>query len=518
MATERPTVVRKLAKPRVTTQAGSRPPITEIGISGNPYTTGFGTNLPWSSFVDTYEYVPDLMWPNSCRQGGTYDQMRSDAQLSALFFGVTMPIRRYRWMVDPNGARPEIVQLIAKGLNLDILGDEPQPRGRTRNRFSHDKHLKTAMLALIYGHMYFEQVGWIGSAVKPPSDGMWHLRKLAERMPSTLQQIKVAPDGGLVSVTQWARSQTEIPVDRLAAFVWEGEGGNWVGRSMFRDCYKNWLIKDRLLRVDAYNHERAGGVPMPEAPLDATDDEIAELSRMAQEFRVGEFSGGALPPGAKWQMAQAQRGSAPVIDSVRYHDEAMARRFLMMVAMLAQGGTTLGSYSLGEVFSDFFSLGQEAIANWYRDTMNEHVIEDWVDWNWGEDEEQVPLLTYNKDSDQNLAMVDLVQLVDKKLITVDADLEDTLRYRYNLPKRAPNNPGADPTPPVPTAPISGGPPGAPKPSAPADGAPDSKASLGAPVVQHWPRVDARLTQPEDEPGSGGATPLAPSMSALPDPD
>jgi hypothetical protein len=470
--------VVRLARPRKTTPAGAQPPITELGTSGNPWITGFGTNLPWSTFVDTYEYVPDLMWPLSCRQGGTYDQMRSDSQLSALFFGVSMPIRRYKWMIDPNGARPEIVQAISRDFNLDIVGEEPRPRGRTRNRFSHDKHLKTAMLALIYGHMFFEQVGWIGSAQNPPSDGMWHLRKLGERMPSTIQAISVAPDGGLVSIKQWSKMSAEIPVDRLAAYVWEGEGGNWAGRSMFRDCYKNWLIKDRLLRVDAYNHERAGGVPIPEAPPDATDDEIAELSRMAQEFRVGEYSGGAIPAGAKWNMAQPPRSSATVIDSVRYHDEAMARRFLMMVAMLAQGGTTLGSYALGEVFNDFFSLGQEAIANWYRDVTNEFVIEDIVDWNWGEDEEQVPLLTYVKDSDESLPVADLVQLVESKAITIDPELEDTLRKRYNLPKRAPGNPGADPTPEPPPAPF-GSVPGKTPPGEPPKAPSDQPPSAGA---------------------------------------
>jgi hypothetical protein len=433
-----------MARPRSKTNVGAQPPTTEIGSAGLQ-TAGVGA---WSSFVDTREYVPELTWPTSCQAGGTYDQMRTDSQLAALFFGVTMPIRRYKWMIDPNGAEQGIVDALSYDLGLDVKDQEPKPRGRTKNRFSHDAHLRKALLALIYGHMYFEQVGYIGDSMNLPSDGQWHLRKLAERLPSTLQQINVAADGGLVSIKQvGAGSQApEIPVDHLVGYVWDGEGGNWAGRSLFRDVYKNWLIKDRLLRVDAWLHERAGGIPIPIAPDDADAGEMEALAEFAAALRVGEESGGSLPPGTKWTMAKGSQSG--VIESIRYHDESMARRFLMMIAMLAQGGTTLGSYSLGEVFSDFFSLGQEAIANWYMHTTNEHVIEDYVDWNWGPEVEQVPLIMYDSEYDTNLPTKDLVDLINSKALLVDDELEDWLRDRKHLPKRGtprePAVPAADP--------------------------------------------------------------------------
>jgi hypothetical protein len=203
-----------------------------------------------------------------------------------------------------------------------------------------------------------------------------------------------------------------------------------------------------------------------------------------------------------------------------------------MVAMLAQGGTTLGSYALGEVFSDFFSLGQEAIANWYRDVMNEYMIEDEVDWNWGEKTEQVPLLTYQKDYDEDLPMADLVQMVDKRLITVDPDLEDALRKRYNLPKRAPGNPGPDPNPPVP-APFdpSGGakPPPKPKPSTTTPSGAEKQTTKtatsyedweerGRQAFRYWDRVPAQPSPPGAESGEGEASLAAPSELASPNLD
>jgi hypothetical protein len=55
-----------------------------------------------------------------------------------------------------------------------------------------------------------------------------------------------------------------VPVDNLVPFIFQAEGMSWTGRSMMRDCYRDWLIKDRDLRVEAMNHERAGGVPYAE--------------------------------------------------------------------------------------------------------------------------------------------------------------------------------------------------------------------------------------------------------------
>jgi hypothetical protein len=160
------------------------------------------------------------------------------------------------------------------------------------------------MLSVIYGHMYFEQVGSI-------VDGKWRLRKLAPRMPQTIRQINVNDVGDLVSVQQWApvgwnMSRTspgywegpEVPVDNLVPVHLPGGGSmSWTGRSMMRDCYRDWLIKDRDLRVEAMNHERAGGVPYAEGAQGMTSDELEDLNTLMQQFRIGENSGLAVPFG-----------------------------------------------------------------------------------------------------------------------------------------------------------------------------------------------------------------------------
>lgn len=409
----------------------SKPPTKELGHGGNSI-------VPWMDIVDVYEEVPELAWPASI---ALFDRMRKDAQLEAVLRALTLPIRRYSWHIIPNGARDEVVEDIAHDFGLPIQGiaNDEAPMGRMRNRFNHDDHLRHCFLALPFGYMFFEQFGIIED-----DSFKFRLRKLAPRMPGTIMKIKVARDGGLTSIVQYPAGYgpmagpgdnpagIEIKNERLVAYINEREGGNWVGRSVFRAVYKNWLIKDRLLRVDALKHERNGmGVPWIEAPPGATVKQIKDMSALAQSYMAGDQSGGALPNGSKLHL-QGVEGSIPdTIASIRYHDQQMARIFLEM--FLELGTTATGSRALSGSFIDFFSMAQEAYADWYVTTTNAYVIEDIVDWNYGP-EEQAPRIGYDKAEDKGLAVADLVALVNAGAIVVDQETEDWIRDRWTMPQ------------------------------------------------------------------------------------
>lgn len=420
-----------MAPPKTKTAIGSRAPTTELGqiLGGTLTPAGMA---PWTHFVDDDEFVPNLIWPNSVR---TYNKMRADAQLGALYKATTLGCMKFKWSIDPNG-QDEMAQKLSEDYNLPILGAKVNNRRRAKRRFKFKDHMRKAFYAGIYGHYYFEQVG----DIKP--DGYWHLKKLAERPPKTIDMFRVAEDGGLISIVQNVSNglvnrqgpQTllglpEIPVDRLVGYVWEQEGANWAGRSWFRDVHKNWVIKDRLMRIDAINHERAGGVPYIEAHPGASYDEIAKLNEMAQKFRIGDTAGGAVPAGAKFNIARGTNSS--VVESIKYHDEAMARNWMLMIMQL--GMTESGSRALGRTFIDFWGHGLASIADWFMDTFNEHVIEDDIDWNWGEDVDQVPLLTYEYDPE--FVIGDLAAAVSKGIIQMDDELEHYARKEMGLPEK-----------------------------------------------------------------------------------
>jgi hypothetical protein len=413
-------------------------PVTEIGYGG-PSSGAQG----WWDAPDVDE-TPELRWPASVR---VFDAMRrQDAQVKSVLRAVTLPVRRTPWRVDPAGARDEVVQLVAQDLGLPVAGQAPIAAPRTRDRFSWSEHLRHALLALPFGHMFFEQVYRIDPA------GRARLRKLAPRMPRTLQAIHVAQDGGLVSIEQagpgvtgvallMAGGPIVIPVSRLVAYVPDREAGNWLGESLLRSAYKNWLVKDRLLRVQAQTIERNGmGVPVYEGAEEETDLTVG--TNLAKNLRSGATAGAGIPHGAKL-LLQGVQGALPNADTaIRYHDEQIARAVLAHFLNL---GTQTGSWALGSTFADFFTLSLQTVAEYVRDVANAHIVEDLVDLNFGPDE-PAPQIVFDEIGSQARATADAIkQLIDSGALFPDRALEEYLRQVYGLPAKSDFRPPADPT-------------------------------------------------------------------------
>lgn len=408
-------------------------PLNEIGYATEARS--------WWNYDET-ETTPELQWPLSV---AVYDAMRKqDAQVASVLRAVTLPVRRTPWRVDPAGAKSRVTQFVAENLGLPVVGKEPKAALRTRDRFSWQEHLKDALLMLPFGHMYFEQVYRV-------DDGgdRARLRKLAPRMPRTIEEIKVADDGGLVSITQYSskvgQPQRPIPVDRLVAYIHDKEGGNWLGFSLLRPAYKHWLIKDRLLRVDAQTIERNGmGVPLYKA-ADGEEDLSAGLA-MAKAWRAGETAGSAVQNTADMVLRGVEGTLPQALPSIRYHDEQIGRAVLAHFLNL---GTQTGSWALGTTFADFFVLSLQTLAQQIADTATQHIVEDLVDINFGPTE-PAPRVVFDEIGSRQAATAQALKaLVDAGLITADDVLKETVRQQYGLP---PVDAATTVKPPAPAAP------------------------------------------------------------------
>lgn len=382
----------------------------------------------WGAPGDEHEEVPDLRWPRSV---DVYDRMRrQESQIRSVLRAVALPILRTDWWIEPNGARDEVVQHVSDDLNLPIKGAEPTPKRRTRDRFSWNEHLRLALLMLPFGHAYFEQ--------EARFDGqLFHLAKLSLRPSRTIAAFNVAADGGLESIEQYGHLETsgpnKIDVSRLVAYVYEREGGNWAGASLLRPGYKNWLLKDRLLRIGTMTVERNGlGIPIYEAGEDEKD--LTAGTKMAQDMRAGENAGGATPNGAKMRLVAPEGHLPDALPWVRYHDEQMARAVLAHFLNL---GTQTGSWALGSTFADFFTLSLQALGQQVAETASMHVVEDLVDWNWGTDE-PAPLIGFQEIGSQQQATAAAIKLLaDAGIILPDKSLEEAVRQQMGLPSKDP---------------------------------------------------------------------------------
>lgn len=392
----------------------------------------------WTALASaSTENNADLAWPASVE---VFDRMRKeDSQVSSVLRAVTLPIRSAKWSLDVEGVRDEVATLVAGDLGIAIRGRGPVSTVRSRGRFSWQEHLRLALLELVYGHAFFEQVYDVRRG-----DGLAHLAKLAWRPPRTISAMNVASDGGLLSIEQWAAdgAAVRIPVSRLVAYVNDREGGEWYGQSLLRSAYKNWLLKDRLLRSQALTVERNGlGVPVytgAKAPEKATvaeskewmDSQREEGLKVAQSFRAGQTAGASIPASSSLDL-KGVSGTLPDTDApIRYHDEQIARSVLAHFLNL---GTETGSWALGSTFADFFTQSLNAGAQQIRDVVQQHVIEDLVDLNWGKDE-PAPRLRFEPIGKEHPATAEAVKaLTDAGALTIDDDVEAYVRDLYGLP-------------------------------------------------------------------------------------
>ncbi|WKD60912.1 hypothetical protein CCICO_04375 [Corynebacterium ciconiae DSM 44920] len=377
----------------------------------------------------------ELRFPQSTR---VYAKMlRQDAQVQSIMRAVTLPIRRSTWRVDPNGAPAEIVEHVAADLRLPVLGQEKGAVPRRRGRVSWDAHLQKALLALPYGHMFFEQV------YQPGDDGLEHLVKLAPRLPGTVSKINVARDGGLESIEQVAlegqRDRPVIPVNRLVAYCFEPSDSTWVGSSVLRPAYKHWVLRDELLRLEQQTLDRNGmGIPLYKASATPEDpkQEMEAGQRIVEGIRSGANAGVAVPYGAEFELRGINGQVASPRAAIEYHDSMMAKAVLAHVLNLSGKG---GSYALAETQNDLFVQSLQSIADWIIDTANQHIVEDLVELSWPEYDGPAPLLMADPiASKKELTAEALAMLVNAGVIFMDPSSENEVRRRYQMPQKDPS--------------------------------------------------------------------------------
>lgn len=399
----------------------------------------------WWYTDDQSEDTPELRWPLSVK---VYDRMRrQDAKVKSVVRAVKSPLLSTTWRLDPAASDPEVAGFVSRELGLPVKGVDNEQQAthpaRTRGRFSWQEHLRLALLMLDFGHMPFEQTYRFDEQTEK-----YHLRKLGPRFPSTISKFDVARDGGLLGIRQHSPGLASAPtsepmmkVDRLVVYVHEREGADWWGQSLLRPAYKHWLIKDRLMRVDAQAIERNGmGIPvhrlekLGDNEQAGTAEQKARIDaglEVATSIRGGDNSGASLSPGAILELLGVKGTLPDPMKSIQYHDDAIGTAVLAHFLNL---GRQTGSWALGSTFADFFVSSLNGIGRSVADVATQHIVEDIVDLNFGL-EVPAPRIIYDDLAGQDQALAYAIKaLVDAGVLSQDQSLEAYLRAAYKLPQ------------------------------------------------------------------------------------
>lgn len=378
------------------------------------------------------ERVPELKWPRSIE---VYSRMpREDGRAASVLQAIGLPIRRTTWRLAQNGASDEVTDFVALNLGLPREGTDPGDMPRRRGRFSWAQHLRIALLSLKYGHSYFEQV----YRYDKETDRIM-LHKLAPRPSKTISDILVAPDGGLVSIKQYAPAQSgrivhglkgvEIPVSSLVAYVRDPEPGDWIGESILRPAYKHWILKDEFMRVQA-GTARRNGMGVPVGTASGKDQvEVDRMGEVASNYRSGDHSGVGLANGQTLTL-EGVKGNLPDMQPpINFHDKSIALAALAHFLNLDRGG----SHALASVQADVFTQSVQTYAESIQDIANAHIVEDLVDINFGEAAPAPRIIFDEIGSQQDATAAALAILVQNDLLEPDEALRVTLRQKYRLP-------------------------------------------------------------------------------------
>ena len=232
--------------------------------------------------------------------------------------------------------------------------------------------------------------------------------------------------------------QIEKQVEVLKAYYSSNDEIIWQEMALYKvptDQVAEKVQVERLLRQYG---ARAVVIDLEKATVDealewASQEKESGL-KVAQGFRAGEAAGASIPATASLDL-KGVSGTLPDTDQpIRYHDEQIARSVLAHFLNL---GTETGSWALGSTFADFFTQSLNAVAEQVCDVVQQHVIEDLVDLNWG-GTEAAPRLRWEPIGKEHPATADAVRsLIDSHAITPDERLESYMRELHGLPVAEP---------------------------------------------------------------------------------
>ena len=392
---------------------GAKPPLGEMGATG---TRIFG------GLLGEQDYNPTLQTPEAY---AVYEKMRNDGQVRAALSALKLPLLNADWFIESASDTPQDRE-IAERLEQNLM------EGMT---VSWRDYLRQLLLSLDHGSMPFEKVWEI-------TDGLVTLRKLAPRLPKTVQSWLTDETGGFAGITQYTSTASgyktvTIPVSKLLLFVNDLEGSNWRGASILRSAYGHWYFKDGLYRVAAIAMEkRSLGVDVGTLEGDAiseTGKKDMEKALMALHAHEKQFM---VEVEGQYKYRLEGLGSDGVLNPlplIEHHDVRIVRSILAEFLAMGQGST--GSLAMHRDKSAFFMMALGGIANQIVDIHNTHLIKPWVNYNWDVDE--YPRLRYSRLESRDLqSWAEAVStLTQAGALHADPDIEKEARSLLDLPPK-----------------------------------------------------------------------------------
>lgn len=360
------------------------------------------------------------------------DRMReTDGTVQCALRAVKYPIMASDWIVEPAVAKDAKQAEIAEFVRHNLF-----------DRMNFQEFLREALGYLDFGFWYWEKVYTVeGGAVV--------IDRLASRLP-TAHECWIMRQANAPGVTQMLPARDagdpgtmmpEIPMSKLVLFTNEREGDNWAGKPILRGAYIHYFMKGEMYRIDAVRQERGAGILTIYHPAD--DEAKAKANEIGRNFNQNEQGYIALPGSKKdgqWSVDMMTAGiseqSGSLMESVGHHDRAIMTSIL--AAFLDLGSKSTGSFSLGDSQKGFFGYALKSVADYMAGVINEQVIRELVDLNYGVQEAYPKIKAPRIGQMDQKQTADILQLLNGAgLLDKDPELLSWVTHVFGLPERTP---------------------------------------------------------------------------------
>lgn len=278
---------------------------------------GLYKGLQWAS-LSVGDYNPDLI------DFSEYAKMLKDAQVRAGYDLIEMGVLMKPWKIrHPD---PEVALTLTK--NLERL-KYPSARGG----------MKGILSALAFGFSVTE-------IVFEDYKGKWLVRTAngLKTLDPAVIKFYSDPFGNLEKIEErMAGSRVDLPLDRTLVWSYTRSFGNWYGESLLNAAYKNWFIKDAMLKFANIAYERFGSpILLGIAPTPGDMSTVLETMEHLYARSQGVLLKRNERDTTAIEVIESKRRQMPFDSYIRYQDEMILRRMLIGQKLFEGGGGVYG--------------------------------------------------------------------------------------------------------------------------------------------------------------------------------
>jgi len=382
----------------------------------------------WGGF---FQEEPNQLWRDDTRIDTIEEMRRGDGSIKAVLNAIKTPILATEYMIAPASDDPKD-QEIADFVEENLF----------HMRRSFKEFLREALGYLDFGFYPFEKI-W------EMREGKVILADLEPRIPHSVHKWTIN-SGKELGITQFIRNDQvhderstsflEIPWNKLLVLTNDKEGDDYTGQSILRSAYIHYYIKNKIYKLQGISMERNGvGIPLgtyPEGGIGQADKN--EFEKMLKNMRANQQQYMVVKEGYKVEILTPK--SNAMGDMIKSSIDHHSRQIMLSVLaeFLNLGADSTGSFALSKDQSSFFLQHLEEKAVYMTEQINQQVIKEIVDLNFGE------VTKYPKLKFASLGTVDFKEFAEVMQILVNSgfvspaeeEVDEFVRKTMKLPARS----------------------------------------------------------------------------------